>query len=112
MNMETRLLAVDGPNKRSTARGNRQVSNVVLQFMSNITQNQRDPYNFDQVRQIFVDYPLSSHYVIARDGLVLKLVEEDRVVWHAGKGFLDDFPEYTNKLNKYSIGIEFFANGS
>ena len=43
---------------------------------------------------------------------MLKLVEEDRVVWHAGKGFLDDFPEYTNKLNKYSIGIEFFAIGS
>ena len=37
MNMEARLLAVDGPNKLSTARGNRQVSNVVLQFMSNVT---------------------------------------------------------------------------
>ena len=37
---------------------------------------------------------------------------EDRIAWHAGRGFLDDFPEYTNKLNHYSIGIEFLAIGS
>jgi N-acetyl-anhydromuramyl-L-alanine amidase AmpD len=112
MNMETRLLAVEGPNKRSTARGARQVTHVVLHFMSNVVQNPHDPYNIEQVRQLFVGYKLSSHYIIGRDGLVLKLVEEDRVAWHAGKGFLDDFPEYTNKLNSYSIGIEFLAIGA
>ncbi len=112
MKMETRLLAVDGPDKRSTARGGREVTHVVLHFMSNVVQNPRDPYDIEQVRQIFVDYKLSSHYIIARDGLVLKLVEEDRIAWHAGRGFLDDFPEYSNKLNHYSIGIEFLAIGS
>jgi len=112
MNMETRLLAVDGPNRRSRPRGQRDVTHVVLHFMSNVAQNQREPYDIEQVRKIFVDYKLSSHYMIARDGLVLKLVEEDRVAWHAGKGFLDEFPDYQNKLNYYSIGIEFLAIGS
>ena len=112
MHMETRLLAVDGPNKRSVPRGDREVTHVVLHFMSNVVQNQHDPYDIEAVRKIFVDYKLSSHYIIARDGLVVKLVEEDRIAWHAGRGSLDDFPEYRNKLNNYSIGIEFLAIGS
>lgn len=112
MNIETRLLAVDGPNRRSRARGGREVTHVVLHFMSNVARNQRDPYDIEQVRKIFVDYKLSSHYMIARDGLVVKLVEEDRIAWHAGRGSLDEFPDYQNKLNDYSIGIEFLAIGS
>jgi N-acetyl-anhydromuramyl-L-alanine amidase AmpD len=112
MNSETRLLAVDGPDKRSVPRGGRNVTHVVLHFMSNVARNQHDPYDIEQVRNIFVDYKLSSHYIIARDGLVVKLVEEDRIAWHAGKGFLDEFPDYRNRLNNFSIGIEFLAIGS
>jgi N-acetyl-anhydromuramyl-L-alanine amidase AmpD len=112
MNIETRLLAVDGPDKRSAPRGHREVTHVVLHFMSNVARNQYDPYDIEPVRKIFVDYKLSSHYMIARDGLVVKLVEEDRVAWHAGRGFLDDFPDYRNRLNNHSIGIEFLAIGS
>jgi N-acetyl-anhydromuramyl-L-alanine amidase AmpD len=112
MNIETRLLAVDGPDKRSAPRGHREVTHVVLHFMSNVARNPYDPYDIEPVRKIFVDYKLSSHYMIARDGLVLKLVEEDRVAWHAGRGFLDDFPDYRNRLNNHSIGIEFLAIGS
>jgi N-acetyl-anhydromuramyl-L-alanine amidase AmpD len=112
MNKETRLLAVNGPDKRSVPRGDRDVTHVVLHFMSNVAQNQHDPYDIEQVRKIFVDYKLSSHYIIARDGLVVKLVEEDRIAWHAGRGSLNEFPDYHNKLNNYSIGIEFLAIGS
>ena len=112
MNIETRLLAVEGPGRRSAPRGSREVTHVVLHFMSNVVQNPDDPYDVEQVRNIFVEYELSSHYIIARDGLVVKLVEEDRIAWHAGEGFLDEFPDYRNKLNNYSIGIEFLAIGS
>ena len=112
MNMEPRLLAVDGPDKRSLPRGGRDVTHVVLHFMSNVARNQHDPYDIEQARNIFVDYKLSSHYLIARNGLVLKLVEEDRIAWHAGRGSLDEFPDYRNRLNYYSIGIEFLAIGS
>jgi len=112
MNIETRLLAIDGPDRRSVPRGDQDVTHVVLHFMSNVARNQHDPYDIEQVRQIFVDYELSSHYLIARDGLVVKLVEEDRIAWHAGNGFLDEFPQYRDQLNNYSIGIEFLAIGS
>jgi N-acetyl-anhydromuramyl-L-alanine amidase AmpD len=112
MNIETRLLAVDGPDRRSVPRGDREVTHVVLHFMSNVARNPHDPYDIEQVRNIFVDYKLSSHYLISRDGLVVKLVEENRIGWHAGRGSLDDFPAYRNKLNNYSIGIEFLAIGS
>jgi len=112
MNIENRLLAVDGPERRSTPRGDRVITHVVLHFMSNVAQDQDNPYDIEQVRQIFVDFKLSAHYLIARGGLVVKLVEEDRVAWHAGRGFLDDFPDYRNKLNRHSIGIEFLAIGS
>jgi len=112
MNIETRLLEVEGPNRRSRPRGGREVTHVVLHFMSNVAQNPHDPYDVEQVRQIFVDFKLSSHYLVARDGLVVKLVEEDRIAWHAGKGLLDDFPEYRDRLNTFSIGIEFLAIGS
>ena len=112
MNIESRLLEVDGPDKRSVPRGGREVTHVVLHFMSNVARNQHDPYDIDQVRRIFVEYQLSSHYIIARDGLVLKLVEEDRVAWHAGRGSIDEFPDYRNRLNNFSIGIEFLALGS
>jgi N-acetyl-anhydromuramyl-L-alanine amidase AmpD len=93
-------------------RGSWAVTHVVLHFMSNVAQNLHDPYNIEQIRRIFVDYKLSSHYIIARNGLVVKLVEEDRVAWHAGRGSLDGFPDYRNRLNNYSIGIEFLAIGS
>ena len=45
MNKETRLLAVDGPDKRSVPRGDRDVTHVVLHFMSNVAQNQHYPYD-------------------------------------------------------------------
>jgi len=112
MIIENRLLAVDGPDRRSAPRGDRVITHVVLHFMSNVTQNQDDPFNIEAVRRIFVDFKLSAHYMIARDGLVVKLVDEDRVAWHAGRGFLDDYPQYRNRLNNHSIGIEFLAIGS
>lgn len=112
MEMVTRLLAVDGPHQCSEARGDRMITHVVLHSMSDVARNLHEPYEIEPVRQIFVDLRLSAHYLIGRDGLVLKLVEEDRIAWHAGRGFLDDFPEYTDRLNSHSIGIEFLAIGS
>ena len=50
--------------------------------------------------------------MIARDGLLVKLVDEDRIAWHAGRGSLDEFPDYRDRLNLFSIGIEFLAIGS
>lgn len=51
---------------------------------------------------------VSAHYVIARDGAVTQLVEEDQRAWHAGAGEwhgLDD-------INSRSIGIELDNRGN
>ena len=50
---------------------------------------------------------VSSHYLVAEDGQVVRLVEEDRRAWHAGKAHwrgIDD-------VNSASIGIELVNPG-
>ena len=45
---------------------------------------------------------VSSHYVLAEDGTVYRLVPEDRVAWHAGISYWRGH----ERLNETSIGIE------
>ena len=52
-------------------------------------------------------YKVSCHYLINRKGSVIKLVNENRVAWHAGKS---RWKNYRN-LNKNSIGIELVNKG-
>ncbi|MBE6974641.1 MAG: N-acetylmuramoyl-L-alanine amidase [Ruminococcaceae bacterium] len=85
---------------------------VVIHFISAVVNHRADPYNIDLIRDIFIDYNLSIHYVIQRDGTVHCYIPEDRVAWHAGKGEWNGDPKYTNTMNRYSIGIELIAMGS
>jgi len=52
-------------------------------------------------------HKVSCHYLIDRKGLIIQLVEENRVAWHAGKSKWKNF----NNLNKSSIGIELVNKG-
>jgi N-acetylmuramoyl-L-alanine amidase len=45
---------------------------------------------------------VSSHYVLAEDGTVYRLVSEDRVAWHAGRSHWRG----NESLNSRSVGIE------
>ena len=45
---------------------------------------------------------VSSHYVVAEDGQVLRLVAEDKRAWHAGQSWWRG----TTDINSASIGIE------
>jgi N-acetylmuramoyl-L-alanine amidase len=45
---------------------------------------------------------VSSHYVLAEDGTVYRLVAEDRVAWHAGRSHWRG----NESLNRRSVGIE------
>jgi N-acetylmuramoyl-L-alanine amidase len=45
---------------------------------------------------------VSAHYVVAEDGVVYRLVPEDRVAWHAGRSYWRG----REALNGSSIGIE------
>ena len=50
---------------------------------------------------------VSCHYLIDRNGKVIKLVEDIKTAWHAGKSKW----KYFNNLNEYSIGIEIQNKG-
>ncbi len=85
---------------------------VVIHFTSAVVTHPEDPYAISHVRQTFLDYDVSIHYLIDRDGTVYCYIPEDRAAWHAGAGeYLND-PKYTNKMNLYSIGIELVGIGS
>ncbi|CAL7961834.1 N-acetylmuramoyl-L-alanine amidase [Alphaproteobacteria bacterium] len=45
---------------------------------------------------------VSSHYLIAKDGKIIQLVEETKRAWHAGKSYWDG----KENINDCSIGIE------
>ncbi|WP_010281907.1 N-acetylmuramoyl-L-alanine amidase [Bacillus timonensis] len=90
----------------------KEITHLMIHFISNAGVNPADPYNVEDVYSIFEEYGLSVHYLIDREGTIYSLVPEDRVAYHAGKGSLSDFPEYENKMNEYSIGIELLAIGT
>lgn len=88
------------------------ITHVVIHFVSNVAEKPEDPYRLEDIRQIFVDYGVSSHYLIDREGNIHRFVSEDRIAYHAGTGSLENFPHYENQLNDYSIGIELMAIGT
>ena len=52
-------------------------------------------------------HKVSCHYLIDQKGEIIKMVEENREAWHAGKSKWKNF----NNLNKNSIGIELVNKG-
>ncbi|MEH7382188.1 N-acetylmuramoyl-L-alanine amidase [Bacillus sp. JJ1533] len=100
-------LPLDNSEKRS-----KEITHLMIHFISNAALKPEEPYNVDDVYSIFEEYGLSVHYMIDRAGEIYSLVPEDRVAYHAGKGSLPDFPDYENKMNHYSIGIELLAIGT
>ena len=85
---------------------------VMIHFSSAVVNHWSDPYNIKYLRQIYVDYDVSVHYVIERDGTVHCYIPEERVAWHAGRGTFGGDDKYTNKMNLYAIGIELIAMGT
>ena len=87
-------------------------THVVLHFISNALINPENPYEYEAIRKIFIDYDVSPHYLIDRNGEIYSLLPETRVARHSGKGDVKGYPEYKDGLNKYSIGIEIMAIGT
>lgn len=99
------------PNMNFVPRSNVK-THVVLHFISNAANNPENPYVYEEIRNIFIDYDVSPHYMIDRDGDIYFLLPESRRARHAGKGELLDFPDYKDGLNDHSIGIELMAIGT
>ena len=84
---------------------------VMIHFTSAVMLDRENPYDYDLVRGIFVDYNLGIHYIIDRDGTIYCFLPETRSAWHAGKGSFGD-EKYTDNMNRHSIGIELMGVGS
>jgi len=52
-------------------------------------------------------HKVSCHYLIDQKGKILKMVNDNKIAWHAGKSKWKNY----NNLNKYSIGIELVNKG-
>ncbi|UVO55858.1 N-acetylmuramoyl-L-alanine amidase [Sphingomonas sp. SUN039] len=61
------------------------------------------------IRQLTIpESKVSSHYVVAEDGQILRLVAEDKRAWHAGRSH---WREVTDDVNSASVGIEIVNPG-
>lgn len=85
---------------------------IMIHFTSAIVAHRDDPFNIQHIRDTFLDYKISIHYIIERDGTIRCYMPENRAAWHAGYGEWNNDPKYTNDINPYSIGIELLAIGS
>jgi N-acetylmuramoyl-L-alanine amidase len=84
----------------------------MVHFTSAIVTHREEPYHLPHIRDIFVQYNTSVHYIIERDGKIHCYVPEDRVAWHAGAGEWKGEEKYFNSMNQYAIGIELVGMGS
>lgn len=85
---------------------------VMLHFSSAVVLDQEDPYDMDTNRGIFLDYQVSTHYIIDREGNIHCYIPEDLVAYHAGYGTWGTDPKYTDWMNDFAIGIEILAIGT
>jgi N-acetylmuramoyl-L-alanine amidase len=77
-------------------RGNARPDLVVLHYTA--MKSTRDALS----RLCAPEYEVSAHYLLAEDGRVFRLVEEDARAWHAGAGAWGAVRD----VNSHSIGIE------
>lgn len=97
---------------QSSARpANVPIDHIVIHFCSDVTERPDNPFDLNRQIEIFQKAPASANYLIARDGTIYRLVPENRVAWHAGRGHLA-WDQNLKSMNQNAIGIENFAVGS
>jgi N-acetyl-anhydromuramyl-L-alanine amidase AmpD len=86
-----------------------EIDTVIIHAMSAINVYPKNPFSVEKCIKIFVDYEVSSHYVIGRDGKIYYLVREEEKAWHAGVSRMPS-PDERTGVNDFSIGIELIGN--
>ncbi|EKE15550.1 MAG: hypothetical protein ACD_11C00145G0023 [uncultured bacterium] len=85
--------------------GERKIDTIIIHSTYNSLGG--DEYSVDKIVNIYKSYEVAAHYLIARDGSVYKLVDENNIAYHAG---VSKTPDGRNDVNKFSIGIEMIGN--
>jgi N-acetyl-anhydromuramyl-L-alanine amidase AmpD len=81
---------------------------IVIHHISAVRTAPRRPFALAPILKIFCDFGVSSHYLIRRNGAVLRLVPEQKKAWHAG-GSIMPGRDKRIAVNNFSIGIELVA---
>ncbi|MEN2465267.1 N-acetylmuramoyl-L-alanine amidase [Ornithinibacillus sp. FSL M8-0202] len=89
-----------------------EVTHIVIHSLSNVVANPENPYQVVDLYLLLMEYGVSTHYLIDRDGAVYQLVAEDRVAFHAGRSSFPYLPFFPHNLNEYSMGIELMGIGT
>jgi N-acetyl-anhydromuramyl-L-alanine amidase AmpD len=88
------------------------ITHIVLHFMSNVVASPERPYDIAENHAVLRDYGASAHYIVDRQGAVYLAVPEEYAARHAGKGALAGFPDYEDRLDRHSVGIEILGIGT
>ncbi len=59
---------------------------IIVHFTSGVVIDRDDPYNYDNIRDIFEGSEIGINYVIKRDGGIECWLPEERMAWHARVG--------------------------
>jgi N-acetylmuramoyl-L-alanine amidase len=89
-------------------RDNGVIDTVVIHYASARAIDPKRAFDMRLVVKIFCDLTVSSHYLIARNGVIFLLVPEDKKAWHSGGSIMPD-PDNRQGVNEFSIGIELIA---
>ena len=95
------IKALNSPNFSTKTRAYKDIKLIVIHYTG--MQSRIESIK----RLLSLKHKVSCHYLIDRRGQILKMVEEDKVAWHAGKSKWKNFIN----LNKNSIGIEIVNKG-
>jgi len=96
-----KIIFVDSPNYSNKIRKKKNIKFIVIHYTGMQSERaciKRLSSNKSQV---------STHYLINRAGSIIKMVNEKRIAWHAGKSKWKNFIN----LNDQSIGIELVNKG-
>ncbi len=89
------------PNFSSKKRSNKSIKTIIIHYTG--MQSERESLS----RLTNPRSKVSSHFLINRNGKVYRLVNDNKIAWHAGKS---SWGKYKN-LNNNSIGIELVNKG-
>ena len=95
------IKALNSPNFSTKTRANKDIKLIVIHYTGMQSK-------IESVKRLLSPKnKVSCHFLIDRKGQILKMVEENKVAWHAGKSKWKNFIN----LNKNSIGIEIVNKG-
>tara|TARA_B100001093_G_scaffold515284_1_gene591288 strand:- start:17 stop:736 length:720 start_codon:yes stop_codon:yes gene_type:complete len=92
---------LNSPNHSSKKRSIKQIKFIIIHY----TGMQSEDESIKRLTN--KESKVSAHYLINRKGYIVKMVEDNKIAWHAGKSRWKNLIN----LNSYSIGIELINKG-